>query len=317
MKVSKKLSANSEILDLRLLRVFEQMYATRSVTRTAERLSQTQPTISIALGRLRTVFLDPLFVRTPMGMQPTPRADALISTVQEVLQGMQRLSLENDNFDSTNSRRAFRIFMTDASHITLMPQLVGHLHSIAPGVTLEASTIGSNMPMELQAGEADLALGYIPSLEAGFYQQALFDQDWICLCRHDHPRVGLTFDISCYEAEDHVGIVSGTGHALLENAVYQSGVKRRIRVQLPGFLGLSAILATSDLIATLPRSIGETIAKSAGLRTLSCPIKIAGFTVCQYWHKRAHHSASHRWLRAICAELFLHSSRFPYHGLRP
>ena len=298
-------------LDLKLLRLFDLLYATRSVTRTAERLSQSQPTVSIGLGRLRALLRDPLFVRTPQGMQPTPRAEALVPMVREVLQGLQRLTSETDHFAPESSRRAFRLFMTDASHITLMPQLAAHLRHVAPGVSLEAATIGPSMPAELQAGEADLALGYIPGLEAGFYQQALFDQDWVCLCRHDHPRAGPAFNLRRYAAEDHVGIVSGTGHALLEAALRQSGARRHERIRLPGFLGLSAILTTSDLIATLPRNIGETIARTAGLRVLPCPVPIPGFTVCQYWHARAHHDAGHRWLRSVCAQLFLRPSRIP------
>lgn len=317
MKGSADPVAGLDGLDLKLLRLLDLLYATRSVTRTAERLSQSQPTVSIGLGRLRVLLRDPLFVRTPQGMQPTPRADALIGTVREVLQGLQRLMSENDHFAPESSQRAFRIFMTDASHITMLPQLAAHLRHVAPGVALEAATIGQAMPGELQAGDADLALGYIPGLEAGFYQQALFDQDWVCLCRHDHPRAGPTFDLRRYGAEDHVGIVSGTGHALLETAVRQAGARRRERIRLPGPLGLSAILTTSDLIATLPRNIGETIARTAGLRVLPCPVPIPGFTVCQYWHARAHHDAGHRWLRAVCAQLFLRPSRTPDPSLLP
>ena len=117
-------------LDLKLLRLFDLLYATRSVTRTAERLSQSQPTVSIGLGRLRVLLRDPLFVRTPQGMQPTPRADALVPTVREVLQGLQRLTSENDHFAPESSQRAFRIFMTDASHITMLPQLAAHLRHV-------------------------------------------------------------------------------------------------------------------------------------------------------------------------------------------
>ncbi len=83
-------------------------------------------------------------------------------------------------------------------------------------------------------------------------------------------------------------------------------INRQIRLELPGFLGLSAISSSSDLIATLPRHIGETLARAAGLRVLPCPFKMAGFTVKQYWHARYHHDVGNRWLRGVCAELFMH-----------
>ena len=110
-------------------------------------------------------------------------------------------------------------------------------------------------------------------------------------------------------AEAHIGIVSGTGYQLLDGALKAQGIERRVLLELPGFLGLAAILSTNDLVATLPRHIGETLARAAGLRELACPLKIPSFTVKQYWHARYHHDAGNRWLRGICADLFLDPGR--------
>ena len=116
------------------------------------------------------------------------------------------------------------------------------------------------------------------------------------------------WNLAVYQAEAHIGISSGTGYQLLDNTVASQHITRQIRLELPGFLGLSAILSTSDLIATLPRHIGETLAHAAGLRVLPCPFEIPGFTVKQYWHARYHHDAACRWLRGVCAELFMKSA---------
>ncbi|WP_137894906.1 LysR family transcriptional regulator [Ramlibacter sp. 2FC] len=302
-------SGDAAYLDVKLLRLLDLLYGTRSVTRAAERLGQSQPTVSIWLARLRRQLGDPLFVRTPEGMQPTPRADALIATVREVLQGLRRLSETEARFDPATARREFRIFMTDASHITLLPRLFAHVRALAPLVRLEAAAIDARMVPALQSGEGDLALGLVPGLEAGFYQQTLYGQDWICLANARHPRIAQRFTLKDYSAEAHVGIVSGTGYQLLDGALKAQGVERRVLLELPGFLGLSAILSTSDLVATLPRHIGETLAQSAGLRVLPCPLKIPSFTVKQYWHARYHHDAGNRWLRGLCAELFLQSPK--------
>lgn len=304
-------SGDAAFLDVKLLRLLDLLYSTRSVTRAAERLGQSQPTVSIWLARLRKQLGDPLFVRTPQGMQPTPRADALIATVREVLEGLCRLSETEARFDPATAQREFRIFMTDASHITLLPRLFAHVRALAPQVRLEAAAIDARMVEALQSGEGDLALGLVPGLEAGFYQQTLYGQDWICLVNPRHPRMGQRFTLRDYAAEAHVGIVSGTGYQLLDGALKAQGVERRVLLELPGFLGLSAILSTSDLVATLPRHIGETLAQAAGLRVLPCPLKIPSFTVKQYWHARYHHDAGNRWLRGICAELFLPPARAP------
>jgi DNA-binding transcriptional LysR family regulator len=296
---------DATLLEPKLLRLFELLYTTHSVTRAAEQLAQSQPTVSIWLARLRKQLNDPLFVRTPAGMAPTPRADALIDTVRSVLEGLRRIADSDNRFDPLSARREFRIFMTDASHVTLLPRLYSQVRAMAPDIRLEAATINAHMPHAMQAGEADLAIGLIPGLEAGFYQQTLFGQDWICLVNPHHPRIGKTFDQASYLAEAHIEIVSGTGYQLLDGALKARSQERRVLLELPGFLGLPAILSSTDLVATLPRQIGETLANAAGLRVLPCPFAIPAFKVKQYWHSRYHHDKASIWLRSVCAGLFL------------
>ena len=292
------------LLDLRLLQLFDQLYRTRSVSRAAEQLGQAQPTVSIWLGRLRREIGDPLFVRVATGMEPTPRAEALIGTVRSALAMLQRLTAREDAFDPKTSKRRFCICMTDASHMTLLPQLLGRLRAIAPGMRLEAALINADTGRALRDGEADLALGFIQDLEAGFYQQSLYPQDWVCLANSDHPRIGTRLSLSAYSAEAHIAIAAGTGHRLLDEALAAHRVERRVMLELPGFLGLAAVVSATDLIATLPRHTGETLAAAAGLRVLPCPVPICSFTVRQYWHARYHHDPSNRWLRGVCATLF-------------
>lgn len=302
--------ADLTLLDGKQLQLIDLLHSTGSVTRTAEMLGQTQPTVSIWLGRLREQLGDPLFVRTAQGMLPTPRVDELIGTVRAVLAGLRSISASANVFDPATAQRSFRIFMTDASHITLLPRLFSHVRALAPGVTLEAVGIHGGMASELESGAADLALGFIPELEAGFYQQTFYDQDWVCLARPDHPRIRpKSFGLTDYSREAHAGIVYGTGARLLESTVKRLQIERRVMLRIPGFLGLPAILSTTDLIATLPRHIGETLAQLGGLRVLPCPVPIPGFSVRQHWHSRYHQDPGNRWLRGICAELFLRPVR--------
>ncbi len=302
------------LLDIKLLRLLDQLYTTRSVTRAAEALGQSQPTVSIWLAKLRQQLGDPLSVRTAQGMLPTPRTEALMLTVREVLDALKRLSQTSAAFDPATAQRRFSIAMTDASHITLLPRLLAHVRALAPGVSLAASRIDVNLAEALQSGKADLALGFLPGLDAGFYQQALYAQDWICLANAQHPRVSDAgpshWGLDAYQAESHIGISSGTGAQLLDNAIAAQNITRHIQLEMPGFLGLSAILSTSDLIATLPRNIGETLARASGLRVLPCPFEIAGFTVKQYWHTRYHQDADNRWLRGVCADLFMRGANY-------
>ena len=290
--------------DPKLLRLLDLLQRTRSVTQAAELLGQSQPTVSIWLAKLRQRLGDPLFVRTPAGMLPTPRAQALIGPVREALEALQRLSTRDAPFDPAHAERSFRICMTDASHITLLPPLLAHVRALAPQVKLVAARIDERTAEALQSGQADLALGYAPWLAAGFYQQALYAQDWVCLVNARHPRVKKTLTRRLYRSEGHVGITGGTGSELLASALKRAKVERRLMLELPGFLGLGAIVASTDLVATLPRQIGEALAASAGLAVHASPIAIAPFTVQQRWHARAHHDGANRWLRSVCEGLF-------------
>jgi DNA-binding transcriptional LysR family regulator len=237
-------------------------------------------------------------------MQPTARATAMIGTAREALACLQRLSARPSDFVPAIAQRHFCVAMTDASHITLLPQLFAHVRAVAPLIRLEAAQICPDTARALQSGEIDLALGLIPELTAGFYEQTLFEQDWVCLANPRHPRLRKSLTVRAYKEEAHVGIVHGTGYRLLEMALARQGVERHILLELPAFLGLSAIISTTDLLATLPRQIGETLARTAGLNVFPCPLSIPSFSVKQHWHTRYHHDAANRWLRAVCVRLF-------------
>lgn len=287
-----------------LLQLFDLLYDTRSVTRCAELLGQSQPTISIWLGRLRTQLHDPLFIRTPGGMAPTPQADALIGPCREILESMRRLMAWEIGFDPANAQRRFRICMTDASHITLLPRLLAHLRTHAPGIRLEAARIDGNTEQALGSGEADLAIGYVPWLGGGVYQQQLYVQDWVCLSKPGHPRLKPPLGPEDYRREGHVSIAAGTGAQLLEHGLALARIERRILLELPGFLGLGTIIRDTDLLATLPRHIGETLAHSHGLDVHPCPFTVESFAVRQHWHGRYHQEAGNRWLRQTVFQLF-------------
>ncbi len=297
-------SPDGRLLDPRLLRLLDALFATGSVTKASEMLGQSQPTVSMWLSRLRKNLDDPLFIRTPEGMLPTPRAEAVIGTARQALDALRRLSDLRTDFDPATSHRRFCLCMTDASHVTLLPSILDRVRSVAPGVRIEVMQIGSDTPRVLQSGEGNLALGYISSLDAGHFQQVLFPQDWVCIANREHPRVRDELSVADFAREAHVDVLGGTAHELLAHALERLGGVRNVALELPGFLGLPAIVGTTDLIATLPRHVGETLAHFYGLKAFPCPLEVSGFTVKQYWHARVHHDPASQWLRAVCVELF-------------
>jgi DNA-binding transcriptional LysR family regulator len=175
-------------MDMKLLSVFDEIYKTRSVSRAGENLGLPQTSVSLALGRLRRQFNDQHFVRTGEGMVPTPRAAMLVPQLRQALELLQSATQQQAEFDPASSSRAFRIAMTDISHLEFLPAMVNKAAKTAPDVRIEVLRITSETAKLLEAGDADLAIGYMPELEAGFYQQKLFEDGFACVVRRQHPR---------------------------------------------------------------------------------------------------------------------------------
>lgn len=160
---------------------------------------------------------------------------------------------------------------------------------------VEACPIDASIGESLSNGDADIAIGLIPDLDAGFYQRVLYEQGWVTIMRAGHPLTVLSG--ADFMAAEHAQVLNGTGQPLLRAAIAAQGPSPRIGLSLPGVLGLPSVLNSSDLIATLPHQIGHMLAKQAGLSAVDCPIPVARFQVKLYWHARFHADPESAWLR--------------------
>jgi DNA-binding transcriptional LysR family regulator len=296
--------------DLKLLRVFDEIYRTGSLTATGERMGLSQPTVSIGLAKLRRYFRDPLFVRTSRGMQPTPHAAELLGPVRQALGLLDDALGHRASFDPQQATRPFHICMTDISQVVMLPALLNRLKQMGVPAPIEVSHISADTPAMLEAGEADLAIGFMPQLEAGFYQQALFDQNFICMVRANHPRIGSTLTLAQFTREAHIQITtSGTGHAIIDKTLEARRIGRRIAMRVPNFLGIAHIVAETDFIVTVPQLLGTVLLGTANIKLCVPPVKLPSYQVKQHWHERFHQDPANKWLRALVAELFLASPR--------
>ena len=220
------------------------------------------------------------------------------------MERLTRLVGARASFDAASAQRAFRICMTDISEIVVLPTLVNHLRRAAPGVTIEAEHISSDSPRRLESGEIDLAVGFMPHLEAGFYQQTLFQQNFVCLAAKNHPRVRTRPNKRAFLAEGHIVVTtSGTGHAIVDKVLAQKGYERRIVLTVPSFLGVARLVARTELLVIVPRRLGEALAQQESVRVLEPPVSLPAFAVKQHWHERFHADAGNAWLRRTLAEL--------------
>jgi DNA-binding transcriptional LysR family regulator len=293
-------------LDIGWLHVFVEIYKTQSVSLAAERLGMAQAHASAVLNKLRRHFGDPLFARTSRGMRPTPYAMRIHPDIALCVARLAALSNQLDKFEPRTAKRRFHICMTDISEIVVLPSLVNEVRKLAPGVSIEAERIVADSPHRLEAGEVDLAVGYMPQLEAGFYQQTLFQQGFVCLASKHHPRIRTAPNKQAFLREGHVVVTtSGTGHAIVERELGKRRIERTVVLRVPSFLGVARIVARTELLALVPRRLGESLAAHEEISIFNPPLPLPTYDVKLHWHERFHADAGNVWLRHLIARLFM------------
>lgn len=309
-------------IDLNLLVVFDAMMQERNVTRAGLRVGMSQPSMSHALTRLRQLCGDPLFVRVKSGMEPTPFALHIADSVRAGLSLLQSSLDSSRDFDPLRSERIFHLLMSDLGEIIYLPRLMSHLKNAAPGVSLRIMQQPRESYREtLETGNADLAIGYLPGLTAGFYQQRLFTDRYICLLRADHPRVGDTIDLDQFTEESHVMIEpAGTRYSrvslqsstttLIEQHFEKIGLRRHIALRIPHFTVVSDILQSTDLLAVIPTAVAHILQPGRNIKALPLPIETPDFDVKQFWHERSHWDTGTAWLRGVISTLFMGGQPF-------
>src|SRR5438132_10636192 len=290
-------------LDLNLLRVFDAVLQQRSVTAAAARLGLTQPAVSNALARLRALFGDALFVRTPAGMEATPLARELAEPVRQALALLDSALAHGPGFDPASATRAFRFYMSDLGLIEFLPPLLDRVQKTAPGVRLEAVGLEvEDIAGALAAGALDLAVGFLPSLGPPVRRRALFRDPYLCLMRADHPIRSLTK--KKFLAASHALVTYRGGHRVIEEALERAGLARRIALRVPHFTVVPMVLERTDLILTLPARVARVFERRGKLKALPPPMPIAPAEVALHWHERFEADPGNRWLREQIVALF-------------
>lgn len=293
-------------LDLNLLVVFHHLMLTRRVSAAAEALGVTQPAVSNALKRLRGQLGDALFLRASHGMEPTPFAQSIAVPVAEALEGLRTGLTRDVPFDPAASTRTVTLAMTDIGEIYFLPALMEALAAQAPGMRVSTlrDTSGT-LKAEMEAGRVDLAIGLLPQLQAGFYTRHLFRQRYVCLMRRGHALDGGPLSLEAFSAADHAVVVAaGTGHGDIDTLLDRAGVGRNIRLRVPHFVAIGHILASTDMIATVPERLAERIAGPFGLRAVAHPAPLPEIAISLFWHARVHGDPANRWLRRLIVSRF-------------
>lgn len=273
------------------------------MSRAAQRLSLTQPTVSAMLSRLRNLFDDPLFVRTRHGMLPTPRAEALAPALEQLLKDATKL-VTQQHFNPATVEMDLRVSVNDYMQSTLVVPFAKKLRRDAPKIRLSVRNLEiAHLGPMLARSEIDMAITIPEFTDSSVHTQFLYREEYVCVVRKSHPIRSSKVSMKRFLSYEHVLVSPSDGafHGPADEALAARGFKRRVALSVPGFLVLLEILQIDDFIALVPKRLlsGHT----HSLRTIRAPLEVPGFDVVAAWHPRTHQDSAHQWLRSRLANI--------------
>lgn len=289
--------------DLNLLLVFHVLYQERNATQAARRMALSQPALSHKLNKLRHAFGDPLFVRAPRGLTPTPRAHQLAPQVQRLVAELETFYDQCDGRDFLQRAERIHLYTTDYMEQTLLPHLLPRLRAQAPNLILITHNTRGLLPREeLEKGTCDLAIaGFYDNLPDTFHQQRLLSEDFVVLADAGNPHLAQAFDLEVFLACEHLlTTLTGDLNGLVDRALERLGRRRRVAAGLSSFIAPTRLIRDTQMLLTCLRSVAEeAVARDAQLRLLPLPAALAlpRVEVMQIWHERTDADPLRRWLR--------------------
>jgi DNA-binding transcriptional LysR family regulator len=295
---------NLAALDLNLLTALESLLEEVSVGRAADRVALSQPAMSHALKKLRTLFGDSLLVRVGPRMQLTARGKALRCPLKDALSRVRELLID-DKFDAVTSTRTFRLFVSDYAGDLLLPPLLNRLHHKAPSVRVRVQPGGGNALDPLELGRTvDVAITCVPNSFKGFYQKRLFTDRDACAVRRGHPITRRMIGQEEFLRTKHVAVV---GKEFTEDPVDKwlrdEGYERNVALTVPHYLQALHVVAQSDVIAVIPERLISAYASMFDLDAMAVPMDVGTFDEYLLHPVTSHTDAGCSWLRGIFNEI--------------
>jgi DNA-binding transcriptional LysR family regulator len=296
-------SMDVRAVDLNLLKAFDALTTERGVTRAAARIGLSQPAMSHALSRLRNLFADDLFVRTPTGLEATARAREIAPLVAAAIEHVEAALNLGVGFDPAKSTGIFTAGMAEYAEVALIGHLTEAFARQAPRATLRLTPLtGVDAAERLDRGAIDVAVAHLGTLPAHIESVLLLRDPFVVVARRGHPIARQELAIEAYAALNHV-LVSPRGDTggALDRILVDFGLRRRIALLVATYLALPAALAASDLVATVPRRTARQIAATAEIEIMPLPIDFS-MTVSMAWHRRAAGEPAQAWFRSQLSE---------------
>ncbi|HEY3987571.1 LysR substrate-binding domain-containing protein [Cedecea sp.] len=293
---------NLRRIDLNLLVTLDALLEEQNVTRTAERLHFSQPSISVHLGKLREIFDDPLLLPGPRGMQPTVRAAALRGPLRQALAALELAVVPQPDFNPQQDAHTWRVAASDYSESAILMPLMAALRRLAPATRMAVVEHTPHRLMQ-QTGQEGIELVFHTSDEGvqGLRRQVLFTERYVLAGRAGHPQLHqpLTPEQFCDLEQIIVSPNGGGFEGITDEILAARGLSRKVVLSVPHFLFMKAVLESSDLVAMLPARLARA---NPLLTLLPPPVDLPEFEMYMFWPERVHRDPAHRWLRAFIKE---------------
>jgi DNA-binding transcriptional LysR family regulator len=294
-------------IDLNLLVAFDALMGERNVTRAAARVGVSQPAMSAALGRLRTLTADPLFLRSADGLLPTQRARDLAGPIAQALGQIEATLVEKPVFDPGTATLALTLGLQDYPAFVVLPVLLAALASAAPGVTVNVRAFNDRDDAVdlLDAGAVDVAIGVAPTQSDGrIMTRPLLHDAFVTIVALDHPAAGQPLDMDAFLTLPHI-LVSPEGQrfGIVDQALAQLGRQRRLVLTLPHMFAVPAVVARTRMTATVLERVALYAQASYPVAMCAPPLALPDMTFHALWHRRTDTHPAQIWFRNLLAQV--------------
>jgi DNA-binding transcriptional LysR family regulator len=289
-------------VDLNLLSIFDALMLEENMTRAADRLGMSQPAMSAALQRLRLTFNDELFVRSRLGMTPTPRAQLIYPQIREALALVRGALAKEQHFEPSRDQRCFRLLGDNYFEAVALGPLMALLQLAGSELTVETLAFSGqdqDLALSLRRLDVDVLIDYVPLTQDYICTEQLAQERLVVIARADHPRINGGLSLEQYLAEEHVFLPPRSRErSQLEQALGGKSLLRKKAAQVQNFSSMLPVVAATDYLAVMPSRMQKVFAGAFDIQCFDFPLPIDPIPIWMIWPKALDGDAAQQWFRA-------------------
>ncbi|ADV88679.1 MULTISPECIES: LysR family transcriptional regulator [Vibrio] len=285
--------------DLNLIPIFVAIFEEQNLSKAAARLDISQPAVSKALARLRDIYDEPLFHRSPSGVEPTSFAVDIYPAMLTAFKNFTSTLSASSEFEAKVSNRIFSIACVSVASYELMPQLLKQIRQHAPNISLEVHPLFTeDYESDLRLQRYDLIIDMAPRGWTPLKVEPIFSERLMVVCCADHPRIADACSVAQFLAEEHVVVSRWHARKSLMSAEDIADLaQRKIVYRASGALEMLPVIHGSEYIGMLPESTINAFAGTYNIKAVSLPFDHDVYDLCAIWHPSRSSESAHQWLR--------------------